>query len=162
MTLIMILPKIFPVFALALVFHTASGQVCSGFHSSIYCKTPGEADYSLSGYSKSVLLDIKKAYQFSMTLAPGRDYLISVCCEPKFKPVKFRIIDIAKGTVIYDNREDNYMESIGFSVTQNPLNIIVEMTVMAKEVIQPKFDNETRSCAGLKVMYRIIGKQGLH
>lgn len=154
--------KIFSVLILAMAFHAASGQVCSGFHNSIYCRTPGEADYIPSGYSKSVLLDTKKAYQYAMTLAPGRDYIISVCCEPKFKPVKFRIIDISKDTVIYDNSEDDYMESIGFSVTQNPLNIIVEMTVMAKNVKHPKFADETRSCAGLKVMYRIIGRVGFY
>ncbi len=154
-------PKMFSVFVLAMVFHTASCQVCSGFHNSIYCRTPGEADYLLSGYSKSILLDTKKAYQFAMILAPGRDYLISVCCEPKFKPVKFRIIDSAKGSVIYDNSEDDFKESIGFSVTQNPLNIIVEMTVMAENIEHPKFADETRTCAALKVMYRTIGKQGL-
>jgi len=122
---------------------------------------PDINEYKNSAYSKSVLLQTKMPYKYSLVLAPGKDYIVGVCCELPYKPVKFKILDLLRDSVIYDNSEDDYMESIGFTVEENPLNIIIEVTVMASNT-QPKSGEQTRSCMGLRILYRTIGKKGFY
>jgi hypothetical protein len=139
------------------------GQPCYGIHGSMLCSIPAPDinEFRASNYSKSVLLQTKIPYKYSMVLVPGKDYIIGVCCELPYRPVRFKITDLVKDTVIYDNSEDDYMESIGFTVEENPLNIIIEVTVLATDA-KPRSGEETRSCMGLKVLYRTIGKKGFY
>ena len=142
----------------------SSGQTsCYGIHGSMLCSIPAPDinEFRPSAYSKSVLLQTKTPYKYSLVLAPGKDYIIGVCCELPFIPVRFKITDLLKDSVFYDNSTDDYMESIGFTVEDNPMNIIIEITVMATKAT-PKSGEETRSCMGLRVLYRTIGKKGFY
>jgi hypothetical protein len=138
-------------------------QPCYGIHGSMLCTIPAPDinEFRPSSYSKSVLLNTKVPYKYSVILTPGKDYIIGVCCELPYRPVRFKLIDLQKDTVVYDNSEDNYMESIGFTVEQNPLNLVIEVTVMASDA-HPKSGEETRSCMGLRILYRTIGKKGFY
>jgi len=149
---------------LAFFLYTNSfGQPCYGIHGSMLCAIPAPDvnEFKTSGLSKSVLLQTKTPYKYSLVLAPGKDYIIGVCCELPYKPVKFRLIDLQKDTVIYDNSEDDYMESIGFTVEENPMNLVIEVTILATDA-KPRSGEESRSCMGLKILYRTIGKKGFY
>jgi hypothetical protein len=139
------------------------GQPCSDIHNSPLCRIPAPSlsEYKPSSYSKSALLDTKIPYKYSMVLHPGTDYLIGVCCDSKFKPVKFRLIDLKKDTVLYDNVTDDYMESIGFAIAQNPLDLVVEVTVMAPDV-KPQSADDMRCCVGISILYRSIVEKGFY
>lgn len=145
------------------VFGNISGQNCSGIQNSMLCDIPAPnvSEFKYSSFSRSALVETKIPYKYSATLPPGKDYLIGVCCDSRFRPVKFRIIDLVKDSVIYDNSTDDYVENIGFTVEQNPMNLIIEVTVMANDV-KPRFVDDKRCCVGIRILYRTIGKKGFY
>ena len=151
-------------FLMAIFLFTGSySQACYGIHGSMLCTIPAPDinEYRTSTYSKSVLLKTRMPYKYSLVLMPGKDYIVGVCCELPYKPVKFKLLDLVKDSIVYDNSTDDYMESIGFTVEENPLNLIIEVTVMAPDV-KEKSGEETRSCMGLRILYRTIGKKGFY
>ena len=153
----------FLIMAFSLTVNLNGQSSCSGINASMLCSIAASDinEFQHTTFSKNVLLQTRVAYKYSVVLVPGKDYIIGVCCETAYKPVKFKIIDLQKDTIFYDNSQDDYKQFIRFVVEGNPMNIIIEVTVLSTDKIA-KPGEELRSCMGLKVLCRTIGKKGFY
>ncbi len=123
-------------------------QDCTGYHQ-YHCIY---ADYTFfySRQSKSALFKQGQTSELKIVAYSGEDYYVAVCAHRKFGDIQFRILeDNAKRTVIYDNADDEYSESITFSndVTRN---LIIQVSVPDVDI---KGSNDRR-CVGVVIQFR--------
>lgn len=151
------------IIAFSLVINSTGQSPCGGINESSLCKidVPDIHEYRSLPYSKIVLLQVKVPYKYSIVLEPGKDYIITVCCDLAYKPIKFKMIDLQNKTIFYDNSVDDYKQFISFTVEDSPMNMIIEVTILATDK-QAKPGEELRSCMSLKVLCRAIGKKGFY
>jgi hypothetical protein len=152
--------KQFIIQILFLLLAKAAFAQCNNYHLSYNCRpSPSEAkDMYLSSQSRSVYLEAQVPYKFQMTLFGKMDYKIIFCAEKKFYPIHYTITEKATGKIFFDNKDDTFVESIGFSTDKTTI-VVVECTLLAEKA---KFDDirDNRSCVGIPIMYRKIPKTG--
>lgn len=130
---------------------------CSEFHKTRWCQNE-ELGFKQFGQSVSGLLELKKPSKSSITFYGGMDYIITVCCEPGLYPVHFRLIDSKTKKVLYDNMNDDYINSLGFTVDKTQ-TIIIEFTILSENFSPSNFD-ENRACAGINIIWKKAPKIG--
>lgn len=146
-------------FFMFLGFYSYS-QRCEEYYSSKSCRPgPHEVkDMILSSQSRGVELEARKTYTFRMTLFGSMDYRIVFCSHKRYLPVHYVIKEVETGNVLYDNKDDTYVESIGFTM-ENTTIVNVDVTLLAEET---EFDDlrQNRACFGLPIYYRKVKKLG--
>lgn len=131
----------------------AAGQGCRLFHQSGACGPVQTRDgFRLYGQSKSALFEINQKSKFQVTFHGKKDYKIVSATEKGFEPVRMRVSDPASGSVFYDNIEDDYCESFGFSVEETQV-LELEITLLS-EKIEPEDFEENRACVGVLILWR--------
>lgn len=139
---------------------TTYSQRCDDYHLGVKCRpSPQEAkDMVISSQSRSAELEARKTYSFDMTFFRNMDYRVIFCADRKFYPIYYVITEKETGIVLFDNQEDNYVESIGFT-SETTTIVTVELTLLAEDA---KFDDfrENRACVGIPVLYRRVEKLG--
>ena len=137
---------------LALVFINIKllfGQDCSYYHE-YFCKFPNSS-YFYSSQSRSALFTSGMTSQFKLVTFGGEDYSISICYERKFKKVRIRLIeDNADHTVLYDNADFDYKETMTFS-NNVARKIIIEISVPEDPTNK---DNQELRCVGVLIHFR--------
>lgn len=151
--------RILNIFLLLLFAHTAFSQ-CDEYHLSHSCRpSPQESkDMTLSSQSKSAYLVAKKTYSFQATLFGGMDYRIIFCADDKFFPIHYTITEKETSIPLYDNKDDDYVESIGVSI-ENTTIVIIQVTLLAEDAKFKDF-RDNRACLGIPILYRKIPKTG--
>jgi hypothetical protein len=124
------------------------GQDCTDYHQ-YHCSY---ADYTFfySRQSKSILFRKGQTSEIQFVTYGGEDYYLAVCGNRKLGNIRFRIIeDNADRTVLYDNADNEYLESINFTneVTQN---MIIELAV-AEGAAR---DAKESGCVGVVIQFR--------
>ncbi len=143
----------FIIFLIIVNCYSLFSQDCTDYHE--YHCIFGDYTFFYSKQSKSMLMRPGQKAQVKIIAYGGEDYYISVCANKKFGKLRFRIIeDNDDKTVIYDNAENNYQESIIFS-NEVTKNLIVEIIV--PEATSEKKAREYR-CVGMVVMFRKTSK----
>ena len=135
-------------------------QRCDEYHLSLSCRpSPQEAkDMILSSQSRSAELEAYKTYNFNMTFFRDMDYRIIFCTNRRFYPIHFVITEQETGNVFYDNKEDDYIESIGFT-SENTTIVSIQVTLLAEDAKFRDF-RQNRACIGIPVLYRRVTKLG--
>lgn len=134
-------------------------QDCTDFFQSDFCEIPYSKNYKKYGKSKGIYAVIKRPYKYEVVLKHQKDYKIAVCVLPEYEPAIFKIIDKESGIVMYDNTEESDINSVGFSVEDKPINIIIEVTIVPKK-FKPKDSFELITCLGVQILYKNIPKTG--
>lgn len=134
-------------------------QDCYKFHDSNLCK-PARIDYEMKPYgqSKSALVEVGETYRIKIVLNGDKDYMMSFCTKRGFEPVHYKLTDIESGEVLFDNKEDDYIESIGFT-NENTRIVMIEITVLAENINTEKQGN-SRVCVGMNILWKKIPKLG--
>ncbi|MEW5846912.1 MAG: hypothetical protein AB1777_11715 [Bacteroidota bacterium] len=138
-------------------FVTVNGQ-CTGFHTTRDCTPPEIEDFKRFGQSRSRLVEAKKTFTYQVVLFGGYDYKIGICTEKGYYPVQFRIINADDNSVFYDNANDDYVETVGFTVEKTK-NVLFEITVLASKK-EFKDATDSRVCAGVAIYWRKVPKTG--
>jgi hypothetical protein len=150
------------IFVLTIVLATKGilfSQECKDFNQSKFCWIPDAQDYSKYGKSKSAYVMIHKTYKYEVVLKDKKDYKIGVCVAGGYEPIQFRIIEKETEKVIYDNSTDSYGSSVGFSVEDKPLTVIIETSILATN-FKPRDNSDMRTCVGIQILYQNIAKLG--
>ncbi|OFX83814.1 MAG: hypothetical protein A2W99_03000 [Bacteroidetes bacterium GWF2_33_16] len=148
-------------FAISILFlfnETVFGQLCNSFHTTPACSPKVTQGFQKFGQSKSGMLEINKPFEYKLVLYGGKDYIFVVCTESGYKPIHYRIINAQTKEVVYDNTEDEYIESVGFT-NDYTQTIILEITVLA-ENIEPQDAYDARACVGINILWRKVPKIG--
>ncbi|MGE0088604.1 MAG: hypothetical protein AB7S50_03915 [Bacteroidales bacterium] len=133
------------------------GQPCQGFHLDRVCGVSDIGDFKRFGQSRSRLLEPQKTFKYKVVFFGGYDYKVGLCTENTFGPVHYRIINADDNSVFFDNSDEDYVETVGFTVEKTK-NVIFEITLLAKD---KKFRDirDTRACAGVVIFWRRVPKE---
>jgi len=126
----------------------SNAQDCTDYHQ-YHCIY---ADYSFfySRQSKSALFKRGQTSELKIVAYSGEDYYIAICAHRKFGDVQFKILeDNPSRTIIYDNADDEYSESVTFS-NEVTRNLIIQVTVPDTE----NRDMDDRRCVGVVIQFR--------
>ena len=130
----------------------ASGQDCVDYHTAGDCYYDLNTEFSVYSQSKSVFMSATDTVELNIVFYGQKDYIFSFCTHRKFYPIHFRLIDPDTGETLYDNKDDNYLESlgIGFDVTRN---LIIKIDVLARRATDEEIE-EYLACLGLLIQYK--------
>ena len=135
----------------------ALAQSCTGFYKSSNCYRSESKGFKQYGQAKSATIEINKLYKCQAILFGKKDYIFSVCTESGLKPLHFRIVDTSNNDVIYDNADDNYNPTIGFSMEKTS-TVQIEAEILLEK--GDKDPNKYRVCLGIQIWWRKIPKIG--
>lgn len=95
--------------------------------------------------------------EFNIVFYGQKDYILSFCTHQKMYPVHFVLIDQQTKQVLYDNKEDKYLESLGlgFDVTKS---LIIKVEVLARLSTEEEI-KENIGCLGLLIQYKKYPKK---
>jgi hypothetical protein len=142
-----------------LVSDIASGQTCYKFHETGACGPIATKEgFKLFGQSKSAIFEINQTSKLLVTFYGGKDYKVICATEKGYEPVHFKIYDASDGKIFYDNMEDDYNESVGFSVEKTQ-QLTVEVTLLAENYEPTDFANN-RACVGILILWRKTPRLG--
>lgn len=141
------------------VFNLPSGssQPCLGFHKTSRCAISGSSDFKQYGQSRSALIEVGQLYTYSVVLYGKIDYIFTVCSESGVKPIHFKINDKTNNTVIFDNADDDYNQTIGFSIDKT-IKVDIEVEILKEKEDEDPIKN--RVCLGIQILTRRIPKTG--
>lgn len=134
-----------------------NSQSCTGFYKSSNCYRSESKGFLQYGQAKSATIEINKLYKCEAILYGKKDYIFSVCTESGLKPLHFRIVDKGTKEVIYDNADDNYNPTIGFSM-EKTTTVEIEAEILIEK--GEKDPNKYRVCLGIQIWWRKIPKMG--
>jgi hypothetical protein len=133
-------------------------QSCYNFHSSKGCVSKLEKDFRLYGQSESALLVIDSTSSLPVIFYGNKDYIINVCTEKGYYPVHFVIKEFETHDVLYDNMEDDYIESVGMTF-EDPVKVIFNVTLLAFD-IEPVDFGEDDACVGIHIQWKRTARTG--
>jgi hypothetical protein len=130
----------------------AWSQDCATYHEVGDCIMDRNKAYKIYSQSRSAVISATDTVEFSVVFYGQKDYICSFCTHQKFYPVHFRLIDPDTKEVLYDNKDDNYIESlgVGFDVTKT---LIIQVSVLARKAT-PEEMKDYLSCIGLLMQYK--------
>jgi hypothetical protein len=131
---------------------TGWSQDCATYHEVGDCIMDRNKGYKIYSQSRSAVISATDTVEFSIVFYGQKDYICSFCTHQKFYPVHFRLLDSDTREVLYDNKDDNYIESlgIGFDVTKT---LIIQVNVLARKAT-PEEIKDYLSCIGLLLQYK--------
>jgi len=135
----------------------AMAQSCMGFYKSSNCYRSESKGFKQYGQAKSATIEINKLYKCQVVLYGKKDYIFSLCTETGFKPLHFKITNNTTKEVIYDNADDNYNPTIGFSMDKTT-NVTVEAEILIEK--GDKDPDKYRVCLGIQIWWRKIPRLG--
>jgi hypothetical protein len=143
--------KLLICFLLFFIPKTGSGQACKDFHKGddCYVYVPPDRDFKIFNQAKSLQVEIQKPVVYKIVLYGGKDYIVGACAEAVFyRKIRLRIIDGITRKVLFDNKDQDYIESFGFTVNKTqPLDM--EVTVLSNE----KLAANSKVCVGFQILY---------
>ena len=143
---------------LLILSSNAFSQSCQGFHHHKNCRIYDSYDFKQYGQTRSALLEINKSFTYQAVFYGQKDYKMNVCTESGYYPVHYRLINAENKEIFFDNSEDDYVESVGFTIDKN-ITMIIEVTILAED-INPEDPIDIRACAGIMILWRKAPKLG--
>ena len=140
-----------------IISRDALTQSCMGFYKSSNCYRSESKGFKQYGQAKSATIELNKLYKCQIVLYGKKDYIFSLCSEAGYKPLHFRIVDNTSKEVIFDNADDNYNSTIGFSM-EKTTTVTVEAEILVEK--GDKDPNKYRVCLGIQIWWRKIPKIG--
>ena len=113
--------------------NSIKAQGCYGYH-----KVDTDCRISNSGGYKLVLYGQK-------------DYIVSLCTDKRI-PIKYKIINARSKNVLFDNSEDDFINSVGFS-NEFTQSIIIEIT-LEDEDFEADLADSGLACVGVNIFWR--------
>jgi hypothetical protein len=136
----------------------SQAQSCYNFHSYKTCAGKLRSGFKLYGQSESALLEIDSTAVLPVIFYGNKDYVVTVCTERGYYPVHFIIKEVETSNVLYDNMQDNYYESIGFTI-DHPQKVTIEVTILA-DGFEPSDFNQDQACVGVHIQWKRRKKTG--
>lgn len=129
-----------------------TGDNCTYYHQD-NCPIPDFSFY-YNGQSKSALFKRGQTSELHIVVYEGEDYFVSVCAPKRWQPVRLRIMeDDEDKTVLFDNKKQNYVDTVKFSnkVTKR---LILEVSTPPMDETDEKEDPDETRCVGVLIASR--------
>jgi len=127
-------------------------QDCTQYHLEGDCSSDLRKDYDIYSQSHSATISPLDTLELNVVFYGQKDYILSFCTHRKLYPIHFVLIDQQTQQVLYDNKVDKYIESLGlgFDIAK-PITIKVDVLarLSSEEEIKGKI-----GCLGLLIQYK--------
>ena len=150
--------KIYFILIILLISFSSQAQRCDDYHKGGDCKIYRSDGFEQYGQSRSALLEIRKLATFKAVFYGQRDYKVVLCTDYGYYPIHFVISNADPKEILYDNKADDYLESVGFTIDKTQ-NLIFEINVLAED-IKAKDAFDLRVCTGVNIYWRKVPKMG--
>jgi hypothetical protein len=111
--------------------------------------------YKTFSQSRGFSVTPKDTVELSVVFFGQKDYIFTFCTDKELYPVHYQIIDTETGTLLYDNKDDRYIESLvlGLDVTKN---LTFKVNALASLETQP-VETTPAGCLGVLFQYKSSG-----
>ncbi len=132
-------------------------QDCDMHHIEGDCRFDLQRGYKSYSQSHSSRISPKDTVEMNVVFYGQKDYILSFCTHRKLYPVHFVLIDQQTQEVLYDNQEDEFLESLGlgFDVTKS---LIIKVNVLARLSTSQEIE-ENVGCLGFLIQYKNYPKK---
>jgi len=132
-------------------------QDCEQHHIEGDCRFDLQKGYKSYSQSHSAAISPKDTIEMNVIFYGQKDYILSFCTHRKLYPVHFTLIDQQSKEVLYDNKEDDFLESLGlgFDVTKS---LIIKVSVLARKSTDKEIE-ENVGCLGFLIQYKNYPKK---
>jgi len=132
-------------------------QDCDRHHIEGDCRFDLQRGYNSYSQSHSTRISPKDTVEMNVIFYGQKDYILSFCTHRKLYPVHFVLIDQQTKEVLYDNQEDEFLESLGlgFDVTRS---LTIKVSVLAR-LSTPQELEEKIGCLGFLIQYKNYPKK---
>ena len=128
------------------------GQFCADFHLTGDCKKDFLPFFKLYAQSKSDMIGVGYTIKYNIVFYGEKEYMISFCTNKNYYPLHFKLSDVVTEEVFYDNKDDDYVESIGFAIEKTKI-ILVEVEVLAHKAGDKEIE-DFYPCIGMLIQYK--------
>ena len=128
-----------------------SAQNCKKFHLYGSCMQEPGKQFDMDRQSRSNVIGFGDKLIYNMVFYGDRKYKLYFCTSEEFSPVHYRIKDAFTGGLIYDNKMDDYAETVTFS-NEYTRKILIEFEVVAKDA-SDDLKMTFLACSGLLIFY---------
>jgi len=134
-----------------------AGQACDNHHQEGDCRFDLRKDHKVYSQSHSVSMSPLDTLELNVVFYGQNDYILSFCTHRKMYPVHFILQDQQTGQILYDNEQDDYIESLGlgFDVTKS---LTIKIDVLARSSTEEEI-RENVGCLGLLIQYKNYPKK---
>jgi len=129
-----------------------AGQSCSTCFKEGDCRMDLHKGYNTFSQSKGYQISTRDTIEVSVVFYGQKDYIFTFCTEKNLYPVHFMIYDTETGILIYDNKDDRYIESlgVGLDVTKN---LTFKITTLAS-IHELSAKTDQSGCLGVLFQYK--------
>jgi len=128
------------------------GQNCTDFHLTGDCKKDFIPFYKMYSQSRSDMLGVGYTVKYNLIFYGEKEYMVSFCTEKDYYPVHFTLSDPVSEEVFYDNKDDEYVESIGFGVEKTRM-MLIEVEILGYKASDKQIE-DTYSCVGMLIQFK--------
>jgi len=141
-----------------LTFHVhLMSQDCDRHHIEGDCRFDLQKGYNSYSQSHSTSISPQDTVEMNVVFYGQKDYILSFCTHRKLYPVHFVLIDPQTKEVLYDNKQDEFLESLGlgFDVTKS---LIIKVNVLARLSTDEEIEDKI-GCLGFLIQYKNYEKK---
>jgi len=135
--------------------NSSFGQNCHEFHKSKNCRVQDTKGFKLSSLSRSHNVSVGKTITYEVVMYGQKEMIVQCCTEGEYYPLRFKLISSINGDILYDNKNDNYINSISLSLDRTEL-IKIEITIVSDDKNKSVLEG-TKACIGLAI-YNEVAK----
>jgi hypothetical protein len=127
---------------------------CKKFHLYADCNVNPGPRFKYDGQSRSNIIGVGDQLIYSLVLYEEQQYKIIFCTSDFFKPIHMKVIDAVTDEVIYDNKTDDYLNTLTLNIDKTKrMKFFVE--ILAKDMSEED-KLEYFGCIGMMVQYKKI------
>jgi len=144
-----------------IILFTLSGlkvysQNCNKFHLYGTCMQYPGTLYKMDGQSRSNVIALGDKLIYNVIFYGERNYKLIFCTAKQFIPVHFVLYDSETREMIYDNKNDEYSETIELSI-ENTRRVKIEISILLQSS-KDKYVEEFFGCVGFLLHWKPINK----
>lgn len=129
--------------------HSSYGQKCHEYYKSRDCNAEDYNEYKISSLSRGHYLEVGKTVTYEVVLYGQKEIIIACCTEEKYYPLRFKLKSSISGEVIFDNKFNNYINTISLSLDRTEL-ISIEISFVSTNENRSVLKG-TKACIGLAI-----------
>ena len=133
---------------------SVNGQECENFHKLGDCQLDVEKPFEIFGQSRSDMIGVGYTLKYNIIFYGKKEYLVSFCTTKDYYPIHFKLIDPISEDILYDNEDDDYLESVGFGV-EKTRQFTIEMSILGDEATDQEIEDYF-TCVGMLIQGKPI------
>lgn len=156
---ISLIKRVLTLSLIAIPFYSYA-QECVDYYRLGDCIMDIKRGYKIYSQSKGYMMSPQDSMDINVVVYGQKDYIFSFCTHAKLYPIRFRMIDPDTKEIIYDNKSDDFMESIGigFDITRN---ITIRINLLARRATENEIEQKI-GCLGMLIQYKNFFEEKRH